>query len=133
MLERSWRLCLLASDQLDGCDLADITGADTNPRNSARCDHHPAGDRLYVAEVRSPDLSGKWYVLSQPRNETPRFVQPMAPTPVSTAREAREQWLVEPKVDGYRALILKKAYSVQILSNNNDLTRSYPKTPEPLL
>jgi bifunctional non-homologous end joining protein LigD len=39
-----------------------------------------------------------------------------------------DDWLYEPKLDGYRALLLKDGTHVQILSRNQkDLTRMYPK------
>jgi len=50
----------------------------------------------------------------------------MAAQPVSTLPEG-DAWLYEPKLDGYRALLIKKGEQVQILSRNEkDLTRMYP-------
>jgi len=40
---------------------------------------------------------------------------------------AGDEWLYEPKLDGYRALVLKDGQRVQVLSRNHkDLTRMYP-------
>ena len=41
---------------------------------------------------------------------------------------AGDEWLYEPKLDGYRALVLKDAERLLVLSRNHkDLTRMYPK------
>jgi DNA ligase D-like protein (predicted ligase) len=38
-----------------------------------------------------------------------------------------DEWLYEVKLDGYRALVLKRGERIQLISRNNkDLTRSYP-------
>jgi bifunctional non-homologous end joining protein LigD len=50
----------------------------------------------------------------------------MAAQPVGTLPEG-DEWLYEPKLDGYRALVLKDGNRVQILSRNEkDLTKMYP-------
>jgi bifunctional non-homologous end joining protein LigD len=50
----------------------------------------------------------------------------MAAQPVKSLPEGKE-WLYEPKLDGYRALLLKDGRQVRILSRNEkDLTRMYP-------
>jgi len=50
----------------------------------------------------------------------------MAAQPVKALPEGKE-WLYEPKLDGYRALLLKKGPQIYILSRNEkDLTRTYP-------
>lgn len=50
----------------------------------------------------------------------------MAAQPVAKLPEG-EEWLYEPKLDGYRALVLKDGKRVQILSRNEkDLTKMYP-------
>jgi bifunctional non-homologous end joining protein LigD len=51
----------------------------------------------------------------------------MAAQPVKSLPEG-DDWLYEPKLDGYRALLLKDGKQVQILSRNEkDLTKMYPK------
>jgi bifunctional non-homologous end joining protein LigD len=56
----------------------------------------------------------------------PTFIAPMTATLVSALPEG-EQWLYELKLDGYRALIIKQADTVRIISRNEkDLTASYP-------
>ena len=41
-----------------------------------------------------------------------------------------DEWLYEPKLDGYRALLLRDGQHVQVLSRNEkDLTRMYPALP----
>ena len=64
-------------------------------------------------------------VTSQPP-PPPAFVTPMAARAVKTLPEGAE-WLYEPKLDGYRALLLKDGARVRILSRNEkDLTAMYP-------
>jgi bifunctional non-homologous end joining protein LigD len=56
----------------------------------------------------------------------PAFVTPMAAQPVKSLPQG-EEWSYEPKLDGYRALLLKDGRQVRILSRNEkDLTRMYP-------
>src|SRR5215813_6350689 len=56
----------------------------------------------------------------------PAFVTPMAARAVKALPEGR-QWLYEPKLDGYRALLLKDQAQIRILSRNEkDLTAMYP-------
>jgi ATP-dependent DNA ligase len=56
----------------------------------------------------------------------PAFVTPMAARRVKVLPEGKE-WLYEPKLDGYRALLLKDGKRVRILSRNEkDLTPIYP-------
>src|SRR5215469_851031 len=56
----------------------------------------------------------------------PAFVTPMAAQAVTKLPEGGE-WLYEPKLDGYRALLLKDGTQIQILSRNEkDLTKMYP-------
>jgi bifunctional non-homologous end joining protein LigD len=56
----------------------------------------------------------------------PTFVTPMAAQPVTKLPEG-EDWLYEPKLDGYRALIIKDGKRLEIRSRNDkDLTRMYP-------
>jgi bifunctional non-homologous end joining protein LigD len=56
----------------------------------------------------------------------PTFVIPMAALAVRKLPEGGD-WLYEPKLDGYRALLLKDGKRVQILSRNEkDLTQMYP-------
>ena len=51
---------------------------------------------------------------------------PMAAQPVDKLPEG-DAWLYEPKLDGYRALLIKEGEQVQILSRNEkELTRMYP-------
>jgi bifunctional non-homologous end joining protein LigD len=58
--------------------------------------------------------------------KSPAFVTPMAAQPVEVLPEGNV-WLYEPKLDGYRALLLKDGKRVQLLSRNEkDLTRMYP-------
>ena len=55
-----------------------------------------------------------------------RFVIPMAAQPVKVLPEGKA-WLYEPKLDGYRALLLKDGRQIRILSRNEkDLTAMYP-------
>jgi bifunctional non-homologous end joining protein LigD len=64
-------------------------------------------------------------VTSQPR-PAPAFVAPMAARAVKTLPEGAE-WLYEPKLDGYRALLFKDGARVRILSRNEkELTAMYP-------
>ncbi len=57
----------------------------------------------------------------------------MAPTPVEalpppSIKWNPQDWSLEPKLDGFRGLVLVRRGDVQILSRNNkDLTRSYPE------
>src|SRR5215467_222038 len=56
----------------------------------------------------------------------PAFVTPMAAQAVKGLPEGPE-WLYEPKLDGYRALLFKDGAQVRILSRNEkDLTAMYP-------
>jgi len=56
----------------------------------------------------------------------PAFVTPMAAQAVKALPEGPE-WLYEPKLDGYRALLLKDEARIRILSRNEkDLTAMYP-------
>lgn len=58
--------------------------------------------------------------------QAPAFVTPMAAEPVQRLPEGKE-WLYEPKLDGYRALLLKAGPQTRVLSRNEkDLTRMYP-------
>ena len=58
--------------------------------------------------------------------QVPAFVTPMAAQPVKALPEG-EDWLYEPKLDGYRALLLKDGRQIRILSRNEkDLTPMYP-------
>jgi bifunctional non-homologous end joining protein LigD len=62
---------------------------------------------------------------SKPRS-IPAFVTPMAADPVAKLPEGPE-WLYEPKLDGYRALLIKDGKQIEIRSRNDkDLTRMYP-------
>jgi len=59
--------------------------------------------------------------------EAPAFVTPMAAQAVKELPEG-DAWLYEPKLDGYRALLLKDGPRLQILSRNHkDLTQTYPR------
>jgi len=56
----------------------------------------------------------------------PAFVTPMAAQAVKVLPQGPE-WLYEPKLDGYRALLLKNEAQIRILSRNEkDLTAMYP-------
>ena len=56
----------------------------------------------------------------------PVFVTPMAAQPVTRLPEGAD-WLYEPKLDGYRALLIKDGKQVEIRSRNDkDLTKMYP-------
>src|SRR5262249_15767562 len=56
----------------------------------------------------------------------PPFVTPMAAQAVKVLPQGPE-WLYEPKLDGYRALLLKNEAQIRILSRNEkDLTAMYP-------
>jgi len=88
--------------------LADMGGQDKTPR------------RLTRAPKKAPRAE-------------PHFVMPIAPTPVASLPPAGvenwndQDWIFEPKIDGYRALMLVRSGAVQILSRKNkDLTRTYP-------
>jgi bifunctional non-homologous end joining protein LigD len=60
-------------------------------------------------------------------SERPAFVTPMAAEAVTRLPEGKE-WLYEPKLDGYRALVLKDDTHIEILSRNEkDLTAMYPE------
>jgi bifunctional non-homologous end joining protein LigD len=64
-------------------------------------------------------------VPSKPR-PAPAFVTPMAAQAVKALPHGAE-WLYEPKLDGYRALLLKDEAQIRILSRNEkDLTSMYP-------
>jgi bifunctional non-homologous end joining protein LigD len=64
-------------------------------------------------------------VTSKPRPAA-AFVTPMAARAVKALPEGAE-WLYEPKLDGYRALLLKDRAQVRLLSRNEkDLTAMYP-------
>ena len=65
--------------------------------------------------------------MSAPSKGTaPAFVTPMAAQAVKALPEGAE-WLYEPKLDGYRALLLKDGARIRILSRNEkDLTPMYP-------
>ena len=61
-----------------------------------------------------------------PSRQRPAFVEPMQAKLVTTLPEG-ERWLYEPKLDGYRALVIKDGASVAIRSRNDkDLTSAYP-------
>jgi len=61
-----------------------------------------------------------------PKPSFPRFIDPMAATLVSALPEG-DEWLYEPKFDGYRAIVLKDGAAVRILSRKgNDLTSDFP-------
>jgi bifunctional non-homologous end joining protein LigD len=65
-------------------------------------------------------------VPSKPR-PAPAFVTPMAARAVKALPEG-DEWLYEPKLDGYRALLLKDGAQICILSRNEkDLTPMYPR------
>jgi len=54
------------------------------------------------------------------------FVTPMAAQALKVLPEGRE-WLYEPKLNGYRALLIKHGQRIEIRSRNNkDLTPMYP-------
>jgi bifunctional non-homologous end joining protein LigD len=56
----------------------------------------------------------------------PAFVVPMAARPVKSLPEG-DEWLYEPKLDGYRALLIKDGKQIRIASRNEkDLTPMYP-------
>jgi len=60
------------------------------------------------------------------KSRKPAFVTPMAAQPVKELPEG-EEWLYEPKLDGYRALLIKDGKETQIRSRNDkDLTLMYP-------
>jgi bifunctional non-homologous end joining protein LigD len=64
-------------------------------------------------------------VPSKPRL-APAFVTPMAAQTVKALPEGGE-WLYEPKLDGYRALLVKDEAQIRVLSRNEkDLTSMYP-------
>ena len=64
-------------------------------------------------------------VTSKP-HPAPAFVTPMAARAVKALPEG-SQWLYEPKLDGYRALLFRHGAQVRILSRNQkDLTAMYP-------
>ena len=64
-------------------------------------------------------------VPSKPRL-APAFVTPMAAQAVKALPEGVE-WLYEPKLDGYRALLVKDEAQIRVLSRNEkDLTSMYP-------
>jgi bifunctional non-homologous end joining protein LigD len=64
-------------------------------------------------------------VPSKPR-PAPTFITPMAAQTVKALPEGPD-WLYEPKLDGYRALLLKDETEVHLLSRNEkDLTPMYP-------
>lgn len=59
--------------------------------------------------------------------EGPTFIAPMQCKPVKCLPSG-EQWRYELKLDGYRALAIKPATSIQLLSRNrNDLSRQFPE------
>jgi bifunctional non-homologous end joining protein LigD len=63
---------------------------------------------------------------SKPR-PAPAFITPMAARAVKVLPEG-DEWLYEPKLDGYRALLLKDGAQIRILSRNEkDLTPMYPR------
>src|SRR5579871_6620058 len=56
----------------------------------------------------------------------PHFLAPMAAQQVRELPDGPE-WLYEPKLDGYRSLLLKDADQVHLISRNDrDLTATYP-------
>ncbi len=62
----------------------------------------------------------------------PRFIDPMKPKLVETPPEG-EGWIYELKFDGFRALALKSAGKVKLISRNeNDLTKKFPEIAEAL-
>jgi ATP-dependent DNA ligase len=59
------------------------------------------------------------------------FVTPMAARLVKALPESSE-WLYEPKLDGYRALLLKDGERIQILSRNEKTLRGCTRlSPRP--
>lgn len=88
--------------------------------------------RLSMAKQKNtPTTPTRKRATASPRVE-PRFVPLMAPTSVDGLPPRNiewdpQNWVLEPKLDGWRALILVRRGAVQILSRNNkDLTLSYP-------
>jgi bifunctional non-homologous end joining protein LigD len=64
---------------------------------------------------------------------TPTFMEPMWPLLVAALPQGA-QWSYEPKLDGYRALALKTANAIQLLSRNrNVLNERFPAIAEALM
>jgi bifunctional non-homologous end joining protein LigD len=64
--------------------------------------------------------------VSKKKMTVPAFVIPMAALAVRKLPEG-DEWLYEPKLDGYRALLIKDGKRIEIRSRNEkDLTRTYP-------
>jgi bifunctional non-homologous end joining protein LigD len=60
------------------------------------------------------------------KKKVPAFVTPMAALAVQKLPEG-DEWLYEPKLDGYRALLIKDGKRIEIRSRNDkDLTGMYP-------
>ena len=64
-------------------------------------------------------------VPSKPR-PAPAFVTPMAAQAVKALPEGVE-WLYEPKLDGYRALLVKDEAQIRVLSRNRSEERRVGK------
>ena len=65
-------------------------------------------------------------VSKKKKKVAPAFVIPMAALAVHELPEG-DEWLYEPKLDGYRALLIKDGKRIEIRSRNEkDLTRMYP-------
>jgi DNA ligase D-like protein (predicted ligase) len=73
-----------------------------------------------------PLLSTTITCVSKDGLDRPGYIQPMAAKVVAQLPEG-EEWMYEVKLDGYRALLIKRDLQVQIRSRNDkDLTATYP-------
>ncbi len=90
-----------------------------------------AGDRM---DRRRPDNRSSKRKPSRGKTvPAPRFVSPMKATAVGELPEG-DEWIYEVKWDGYRALALKHAENVRLLSlKEKDLTQDFPSVARTVL
>jgi bifunctional non-homologous end joining protein LigD len=63
-------------------------------------------------------------VREKPLKDVPRFIYPMKPTMVPMLPEDRSKWLLEPKLDGYRAIAVKSSNHSNLYSMDAQIYNS---------
>lgn len=88
--------------------------------------------KLQTASPLAPVPNDTAALLKNCPAETPKFFEPMKARVVESL-PARENWLLELKHDGYRALAIKNGNSIELFSRNQrKLTESFPAVAEAL-
>jgi bifunctional non-homologous end joining protein LigD len=82
--------------------------------------------RTFAQRLVEGKISNETFEEWNRETSLPRFIKPMTATLVRTLPEGPD-WMYEVKLDGYRALILKRGGHVQIRSRNDkNLSGAYP-------